>query len=287
MHRAVYHAAAATGILAGAQKALIIAPMKYFLVGLLLLLAAPGASLAKYRMRVIRHIVLDPGHGGTNPGAPSVTGVFEKYLTLPLALEVERQLREASDATVTLTRRTDTTIGLRERARLANEAGGDVFISIHCNASENPEASGLEVYFLDPEAAESEFAGVVDREERGAEPAVAPRPAGPPAAEHAPLTVDQVVLDATMFKSHEESETLAGTLLDTIHDVVSVPRRGVHQAAFGVLKEAEMPAVVLEVGYLSHAEEGKKLAEPKYQEKLARGIVKALLALDKRLAKGD
>lgn len=257
--------------------------------------AAPGLASAKYRMRSIKHIVLDPGHGGTNPGAPSVTGVFEKYLTLPIALEVERQLREATDATVTLTRRGDTTIGLRERARLANDAGGDVFISIHCNASENPDANGVEVYFLDPTAAESEYAAVVEREERGAgasaepddtmgtlrpRPPVAPAVAKPDAP---PLTVDQVLLDATMFKSHEQSEALAGSLLDSMHAVVKIPRHGVHQAAFGVLKEAQMPAVVLEVGYISHAQEGLRLADPKYQEKLAKGIVRALISLDKRL----
>ncbi len=250
-------------------------------------LAAPAD--AKIRMRALKHIVLDPGHGGTNPGAPSVTGLFEKYLTLPIALEVERRLRERTDATITLTRRTDTTIGLRERTRLANQVGGDVFVSIHCNSSENPEANGVEVYFLDPEAAEQEYDAVVQREER-AEPdaraihdAKALGDSAQPDGD-APLTVDQVLLDATMFKSHERSELVAGVLLDTIHAVVKVPRRKVRQAAFAVLKEAQMPAVVLEVGYLSHAEEGKRLADPKYQERLAEGIVEALIRLDKTLA---
>ncbi len=250
-----------------------------------LVAALPEAAFSKTRMRSLKHIVLDPGHGGTNPGAPSVTGLFEKYLTLPIALEVERRLREQTDATVTLTRRTDATVGLRERTRLANQAGADLFISIHCNSSENPEANGLEVYFLDPDAAINEFDHLIAHEERGelAQPEV-PNKAGAPAEEAPPLTIEQVLLDATMYKSHERSELVAGELLDTIHRVVKVPRRKVRQAPFAVLKEAEMPAVVLEVGYLSHAEEGRRLADPKYQERLADGIVAALIRLDKKLA---
>lgn len=244
-------------------------------------------GFAKTKLKQIRHIVLDPGHGGTNPGAPSVTGVYEKYITLPIALEIERQLRDATDVNVTLTRRGDTSIGLRERTRLANEAGGDLLISIHCNSSENPEANGLEVYFLDPDAAVTEFESLVEREERGEADAHAPSVLSPttpepkPEGEKAPLSIDQVLLDASFYKSHERSEILAGTLLDTIHKVAKIPRRKVRQAAFAVLKEARMPAVVLEVGYLSHASEGKKLIDPKYQEIIARGVVKALIAYDK------
>jgi N-acetylmuramoyl-L-alanine amidase len=256
-------------------------------VALLSLLGSPADASAKTKLKQIRHIVLDPGHGGTNPGAPSVTGVYEKYITLPIALEIERQLREATDVNVTLTRRGDTSIGLRERTRLANEAGGDLFISVHCNSSENPEANGLEVYFLDPDAAVTEFESLVEREERGEADAHAPSvppptsPDAEPEGEKGPLSIDQVLLDASFYKSHERSEVLAGTLLDTIHKVAKVPRRKVRQAAFAVLKEARMPAVVLEVGYLSHAVEGKKLLDPKYQEIIAKGVVKALIAYDK------
>ncbi|MBT9555632.1 MAG: N-acetylmuramoyl-L-alanine amidase [Myxococcales bacterium] len=256
-------------------------------VALVSVVGAPMDGFAKTKLKQIRHIVLDPGHGGTNPGAPSVTGVYEKYITLPIALEIERQLRDATDVNVTLTRRGDTSIGLRERTRLANEAGGDLLISIHCNSSENPEANGLEVYFLDPDAAVTEFESLVEREERGEADAHAPS-AQPPTTpepksegEKAPLSIDQVLLDASFYKSHERSEILAGTLLDTIHKVAKIPRRKVRQAAFAVLKEARMPAVVLEVGYLSHASEGKKLIDPKYQEIIARGVVKALIAYDK------
>ncbi len=249
-------------------------------------LATPCDALGKTKLKQIRHIVLDPGHGGTNPGAPSVTGVYEKHITLPIALEIEKQLREATDVNVTLTRRGDTSIGLRERTRLANDAGGDLLISIHCNSSENPDANGLEVYFLDPEAAVTEFESLVEREEQGEADAQSPEtPAGEtattPGEEKGPLSIDQVLLDASFYKSHERSEVLAGTLLDTIHKVAKIPRRKVRQAAFAVLKEARMPAVVLEVGYLSHAVEGKKLIDPNYQEIIARGVVKALLAFDK------
>ncbi|MFT5432098.1 MAG: N-acetylmuramoyl-L-alanine amidase [Myxococcota bacterium] len=259
------------------------------LIGIVALLVLATLSLtpeasAQRRMKRLKHIVIDPGHGGTNQGTPGAHGVFEKYVTLPLSLAIEKELKRRSNATVTLTRRTDTFLGLRERTRIANEAEADLFLSIHCNAGSRPEAHGIEVYFLSHDAASEEIAEMVNREEAGDVDRHDPVPA-PKDGEREKLSVEQVIKDATMFRAHEQAEAVAESILDGLHRRTKAPRRGVMQAPFGVLKEAMMPAVVIEVGFLSHAEEGKKLLDPKYQKKIARGIVDALVKLDRALGK--
>jgi len=251
------------------------------LLALALPCLTPPEAAAQRRMKHLKHIVLDPGHGGTNQGTPGAHGVFEKYVTLPLSLAIEEELKRRSNATVTLTRRDDTFIGLRERTRVANDAKADLFLSIHCNAGTRPEAHGLEVYFLSQDAASEEIAAMVSREEAG-DPQDAEEPGD---RTDAPLDVDQVVKDATMFRAHEDAQTVAVALLDALHKRTGAPRRGVMQAPFGVLKEAMMPAVVVEVGFLSHADEGKKLLDKRYRKKIARGIVDAILALDRKMGR--
>ena len=249
---------------------------------------SPTTASAKTRLRHLRHIVLDPGHGGENPGTSSADGVHEKTLTLPIALELERLLLRHTDAKVTLTRREDTGLGLRDRARVGNEAGGDLFLSIHLNASPKPEAHGLEVYFLSPEATTEEVRRLVAREE-GAHPATTGtpvnHPAGAPGTQTPPSGLDRILAEASRVGAHRDAELVAGVILDTLHTELRAPRRGVFQAPFGVLKEANMPAVVVEVGFLSHAIEGKKLLTAAYQKKVAKGLYRALLALDKKLVR--
>ncbi len=236
-------------------------------------------SKRKRTMRSIKHIVLDAGHGGDNMGTPGAHGVHEKYLTLPITLELERLLKERTNAKVTLTRRDDTFVGLRERTRLANAADADVFLSIHCNASPNKAARGLEVYFLSAESATKEIARLVEEENEGdTPPAAAP---GPP-SDTPPNGLDQLLREAQMFKAHEQSQRLAEIILNRLHRGLRAPRRGVFQAPFGVLKEAEMPAVVVEVGFSSHAVEGKKLTTSRYQKQIARALFDALVALDRQ-----
>lgn len=263
--------------------------LPFHLVGLtvsicccVLLASAPAtAKKRKHAMKVLKHVVLDPGHGGSNQGTPGAHGVHEKYLTLPIALELERLLRKHTTAEVTLTRKKDVFLELRDRTRIANEAGGDIFLSIHLNASPRPQARGLEVYFLSPDAATAEIAEVVAREE-GADDTAGSKPAGPGGPD-TPLTLEQILQDATMYRAHERAELVAEGLLNGLHKVLKAPRRGVFQAPFGVLKEAQMPAVVVEVGFLSHAKEGKALTTKAYQRKVAKALYESLVALDKRL----
>ena len=126
-----------------------------------------------------------------------------------------------------------------------------------------------------------EIAAVVHREEAGEHDPEAEEKK--PGEEPKKLGVEAVLKDATLHRAHEDAEVVAEALLQGLHKRTRAPRRGVFQAPFGVLKEAAMPAVVVEVGFLSHAEEGKKLLDKKYQRKIARGIADAIIALDRKL----
>ena len=86
-----------------------------------------------------------------------------------------------------------------------------------------------------------------------------------------------------MYRAHAQAEQVAGVMLDELHRTLNAPRRGVMQAPFGVLKEAEMPAVVVEVGFLSHEFEGRKLTNARYQRRVARAIFNAIVRLDREL----
>ena len=248
----------------------------------LALVGAPDAlAQRKVVLKHLKHIVLDPGHGGDNKGTAGAHGVYEKLLTLPIALELEKLLLRRTTARVTLTRRADVSLGLRERTHLANAAKADLFLSIHLNSSPRAEAHGLEVYFLSLEAADEEIARIVAREDGAEQHPVAAAPSTSPA----PLGVEQILRDARMHGAHRDAERVADAVLQSLHRTLRAPRRGVFQAPFGVLKAAEMPAVVAEVGFLSHAEEGKKLLKAAYRKKIARALFEAIVALDKTLVR--
>ena len=250
-----------------------------FLIVSVMVALPTTAAAAKKRLKHLRHIVLDPGHGGTSSGTHGIHGVYEKLLTLPIALEVEKLLRKRTNARVTLTRRTDTYVGLRRRSHIANEVKGDLFLSLHCNASHNKHSRGLEVYFLSVDSATREIANLVEREERSNG-----RPgAAAPANKSPPLELEKILRDVRLYSAHGDSELVAGVLLKHLHRTLGGRKRGVFQAPFAVLKEVEMPAVVVEVGFLTHKKEGRKLLKKAHHKRIARAIVRAIIELDRRL----
>ncbi len=230
-------------------------------------------------LRHLRKIVLDPGHGGDNHGCIGYLGTREKSLTLELALRFAERLRATTDAEGVLLRDDDRAIDLRERPRLANAARGDLLISLHGNYSADPSIRGVEVWFLTARS------GV----EAGVEAAL--RADGVPASakdEARAVSVAAVVQDLAVAAAHERSEFFARALANALRAPnIPMPVRGVRQDAFGVLKEAQMPAVVLEVGYLSHPVENKLLLEPATGVALADALRRAIVALDAELAQSE
>jgi N-acetylmuramoyl-L-alanine amidase len=216
-------------------------------------------------------VVLDPGHGGTNAGAPAVRdGLFEKHFTLALAFEVRDQL-EARGVRVVLTRETDEYLTLRERTARANELQADAFVSIHANASPNHTLSGYETYILSPDALEIDSRAL--RFEDG------PR--------RADMSEDlaRVLHDVERGATVPQAASLAGAIQTEMRARRGERGdRGVRQASMHVLLGATMPAVLVEVGFIDHPDEGEDIlaaaTRTKIAEALAEGIVSGLASAD-------
>jgi N-acetylmuramoyl-L-alanine amidase len=207
-------------------------------------------------------VVLDPGHGGSNPGAQGVTGVREKQLTLTLANLVATQLRERGIA-VTLTRDTDRTLTLRQRVEVANRLPADIFVSIHANASATRAQTGFETYVLTAKG--------VDVDARALRSGTTtPRPGIDP---DIALVLDDLERGAAQWESAE----LAARMQKALRDRRGAGGdRGVRQDAHHVLLGATMPAVLVEVGFIDHPVEGKQLADAAVQTQLAAAIAEAI-----------
>lgn len=235
--------------------------------------AAPHAAMGH-----LRTVVIDPGHGGTNTGCLGVDGTFEKILTMQIAERVARILTEETSAVALLTRQDDTYLGLRERTRQANAWDGDVFLSLHLNADPYGRGEGVETWFLAPDSADAEAARLVELEE-----AAFALDDHEPGEDVTDSTLHAMLQDAVIRANQAASEALAEAVARGLADTTRATMRGVRQARFGVLKEAKMPAIVVECGFFSHRDEGMRLLDEGYQERVAHGIVAGLVAFDARI----
>lgn len=237
----------------------------------------PSAALfpKPLHLQHVRRLILDPGHGGDNLGALGAAGVREKALTLEIARHVAQFIRQHSDADVQLTRETDVAIDLRQRPRKANELKGNAFISIHTNAHETGEATGMEVFFLSADASADSVRQLIEREEGIA-------PDLPTAM--LPWSVSSIVAEMGHTVALNRSQDWAVALADGLQKVRPRARfRGVRQAPFGVLKEAQMPAVVLEVGYITQLAEARALLDERTHTQFGAAILLAMQALDRQI----
>ena len=230
--------------------------------------AAPhrGSSARDYRW----HVIIDAGHGGKDPGAIGVSGVIEKDVVLDIAKRLRDLMQREPQWRVTLTRDTDVFIPLEERTALANASGADLFVSIHANAAERPDAYGIETYFLDL-ASDEQSMRVAARENATTVSKV--------------NALQRILQDLSMTSKRNESSLLAGSVQRAMVQAPGAGKNGrdlgVKHAPFLVLMGAEMPSILVETGFLSHPGEERKLADPKYRAQAARAIfsgVKAYLA---------
>lgn len=216
----------------------------------------------------LRTVVIDPGHGGHDVGAVGRLGILEKDVNLGVARELRRFLRRESDLEVVLTRERDEHVELADRAEAANRAGGDIFLSLHCNSWFNEGARGLETYFLSP--ARSDWAKSVEATEN--------------AAHGEPEDVEFIVWELVQNRFIASSSRLAEIVQSEVAADLSVPDRGVRQAGFRVLVGAYMPAVLIELGFLSHPQEERRLGENDYQRRLAAALGRAVLSYRESLS---
>jgi len=222
---------------------------------------SPGAPRDPGRLLVF----LDPGHGGEDEGAKGHQGLLEKNVALALARELAAQLA-AAGLEARLTRSNDTFIPLWDRARLANEAGVDLFISLHLNAARARQAKGSEVFFLSLGAGDPQGAELAAQENGG--------PASP-----APGSDDIVagILDDLSQKAYlQDSERLAVAIQAQLNQLDGIRQRGVKQAPFVVLRGAAMPAVLVETAFISNPREESRLKDPQFLRRVAQAIARGV-----------
>lgn len=219
-------------------------------------------------------VVIDPGHGGEMRGAVGPNRLNEKDAALAIALALRDELL-ALGHRVVLTRDSDLTLGLVPRIRLANELGADVFVSVHLNAvpegAPATRAQGVETYFLSADASDAGAAALA-RAENDDDVDVASAEADPLGA---------ILADLARTEAHVHSSRLAFAIQSTLVREIGARDRGLKQAPFVVLQGAAMPAVLVEVGYVSHPEEARRLADPEHQRRVAVGIAAGIASFGK------
>jgi N-acetylmuramoyl-L-alanine amidase len=235
-------------------------------------LQAGSPSLQVERPKAISRVVVDAGHGGVDPGA-TIAGetLFEKDIALQVALKVGAALRQRG-IDVVYTRTKDTLIARADRGRIANQASGDVFISIHVNAAnphwrEPARARGFETYFLG--VAKTEDAQRVEEMEEQSVRFETAAPSG---------GFDPLGFIKNDMKQNEhlrESSDLAEIVQRHMRDVHPGPDRGVKQAGFTVLVAAFMPAILVEIGFGTNVAEARFLASAAKQRTIAAAIAEA------------
>ncbi len=215
-------------------------------------------------------IVIDPGHGGFETGAVGADGVLEKDLTLTLARLLRDRLRQELPVRVVLTRDDDVTLAHDARPAVANQNKADLFISIHLNSSLGSTAHGAETYFLSNEASDARAAAAAEAENRSAR-------AGADSSDEDPLYDLQLILwDLAQSHHLSESQRVATLIQRELNSTLGLRDRGVKQAPFRVLMGAAMPAVLVELGFLSNPSEAAKLDDPAYRSELVAALVRAV-----------
>ena len=229
---------------------------------------APGPKIptAPGNGNTLRRIVVDPGHGGKDPGATGPDGVHEKNVVLSIAKALAHDLRKELGCEVILTRKTDTFIPLEERAAIANKDGADLFISIHANASPDPHAHGIATYYLN-----------FSKNRKAVE--VAARENGTSLKQVGDL--QRILLDLMANSKINESSRLAAeiqqSLIDNLdHHYSHINDLGARPAPFYVLVGTTMPSVLVETAFISNRREEHRLTSHAYERATAQAIARGI-----------
>lgn len=224
----------------------------------------PPSAIVKQLALGVRRIVIDPGHGGKDYGAPGyLKGVHEKKVVLQIGKRLAKKIREQLKCDVVMTRSSDTFLSLEERTAIANTQGADLFISIHTNASPDKRAYGIETFILNL-ATDDEAIRVAARENATSLKNIS--------------DLDSILKDLMNNAKVSESTRLAsyvqqGTLKSLRKEYSNIRSKGVKKAPFYVLLGAEMPSILIETSFISNPRECKRLTNGHYQDKLCQGIV--------------
>lgn len=211
-------------------------------------------------------IIIDPGHGGQDPGAQSANGVYEKNITLAVGLELKRQLEESGNYRVKMTRSTDVFIPLRGRVQFARKNEGDLFISLHADSIRDNNVTGASVYTLSETASDAETAKLADRENKS--DVIAGIDLSGQEAD-----VANILLDLATRDTMNQSKFLANTVVVSFKGrSISLLERPHRSAGFAVLKAPDIPSILVEMGYLTNRSEVARLSSPEHRKKIATAL---------------
>ncbi len=212
-------------------------------------------------------IVIDPGHGGRDPGAVGPSGLTEKETVLKISKEL-RKILKTKGFKVLMTREDDSFVRLRQRSELANNSGANFFVSIHCNATAaRKQAGGFETFFLS--TAKTSWARAVEAKEN------AVIKFEPPSEQKS--IVEYILWDMAQNEYLRESSDLAEYIQESLSRNILIENRGVKQANFYVMREIYMPSVLVETSFISNNEEEKLLKKSSFRKKIAEGIAEGIL----------
>lgn len=216
-----------------------------------------------------RTVVLDPGHGGIDPGTTGFGGILEKALTLDIAQDLKRTLEASGRYHVVLTRTHDSFIRLRERIALARSSRGEVFLSLHADALGDSSFRGMTVYTLSDKASDAEAEALAQRENK------AELIAGVDLSDESP-EVASILIDLAQRETMNLSARLAGHLVQELSREAQLLRNGHRFAGFAVLKAPDVPSALIELGYLSNRQDAQLLAQVQYRRRLGQAVLRAL-----------
>ena len=236
---------------------------------------APPRAAARAGGGKIRTIVIDPGHGGKDPGAIGPSGLREKNVTLAIARKLKKSLAKKCGCRVELTRNSDRYLELDERTVIANSLNADLFISIHVNASRNRSARGMETYFLSPARSKDEL-----------ETAARENMLALKSSNEVENDLAYIMSDLSNTRKVNDSVTLAKSVQRSMvrtmrRGYAGVRDKGVKQAVFYVLWRASMPSVLVETGFITNRTEERRLRDSRYISRLAESIAGGVMKYSK------
>jgi N-acetylmuramoyl-L-alanine amidase len=240
----------------------------------------PGTPGRKPERRKRKVIVIDPGHGGVDPGALAPSGAYEKDITLAAAKVFKRRLDATKRYEVHLTRDNDTFIRLRDRIAIARAKGADLFISLHADTIASKGVRGMSVYTLSEKASDKEAADLAEKENK------ADLIAGIDLTSET-ANVTNILIDLAQRETMNESARFAANLVSELRSVSKILPRAHRFAGFAVLKAPDVPSVLMEMGFLSNPQDEKALTDPAYRARMADSLVQAVNRFFRQVEKAE
>lgn len=227
-------------------------------------------SLKRPAIINIRKVVIDPGHGGKDPGAIGRSGLKEKDVVLDIAKYLRDELKSCGVEAV-MTRSSDVFIPLETRAEIANDSGADLFISIHVNAHRDRKVSGFEIYYLSNQIDDFQRARSSSNDDL-------PKTLQMQIDQRASSDLKTIIWDIIYSGNRKESALLAKGIDKKICPEAGFRSRGIKAARYQVLRNTKIPAILVELGFISNANEEKKLQIKSHRQRIAKSLAESIIS---------